>query len=350
MSQNYYSFLENLVMSLPVFLVYLLISSITYSYIVFYIFDKNSEFSLAKGVLFLIGLIILFFVLLCHILCVFVNPGNPERSEVVLTSPIHKSNEIQLKTESFEQNSETFCKKCDIIRPIRSHHCKTCQNCILKMDHHCPWINNCVGYYNHKYFYLFLFYTILGSILALCGLITKFNEIEGKFDYYFAAYIYAFNCIYSLVYSENTENTNLSIDSNNSINIENTTFTNYTSTGNNSVKEIIFENPFFDPFIIVLTTAICVITIVGVSVLFSLQTYLISQNVTGIEYHIHRPIESSPYYKPHNILRNFQKVMGNNVALWFIPVFYESKEEEDYRNIGLQNDNELKDFDLKIIQ
>ena len=71
------------------------------------------------------------------------------------------------------------------------------------------------------------------------------------------------------------------------------------------------------------------ITIVGVSVLFSLQTYLISQNVTGIEYHIHRPIESSPYYKPHNILRNFQKVLGNNVALWFIPVFYESKEEED---------------------
>jgi len=347
MSQNYFSFLETIVMSLPVILVYLLISSITYSYIVFYTFDNNSEFTLTKAILFLFGLIILFFVLLCHILCVFVNPGNPERSEVVLTSPIRKSNEFQLKSESLEQNSETFCKKCDQIRPIRSHHCKTCQNCILKMDHHCPWINNCVGYYNHKYFYLFLLYTNIGSILALCGLITKFNEIEGKFDYYFAAYIYAFNCIYSLVYSENT---NLSADSNKIINFENSTFTNLTISENNSAKQIIYENPFFDPFIIVMSTVICVITIVGVSILFFLQTYLISQNVTGIEYHKYRPIANCPNYKPNNILINFKKVLGNNVALWFIPVFFESKDEEDYKNIGLQNDNEFKDFDLKIIQ
>lgn len=54
-----------------------------------------------------------------------------------------------------------FCKKCQCVKPDRTHHCSTCGQCVLKMDHHCPWLATCVGLRNYKAFLLFLLYTSL---------------------------------------------------------------------------------------------------------------------------------------------------------------------------------------------
>jgi hypothetical protein len=61
----------------------------------------------------------------------------------------------------------TECKKCGIIRPIRSHHCSICNKCIDKLDHHCFLLNKCIGKKNYKFFLSYLFLSLINSIIAI---------------------------------------------------------------------------------------------------------------------------------------------------------------------------------------
>ncbi|TWW81573.1 Palmitoyltransferase ZDHHC16B [Takifugu flavidus] len=80
------------------------------------------------------------------------SPGHPPKAKVVIPSV-------------------SFCKKCIIPKPARTHHCSICNTCVLKMDHHCPWLNNCVGHFNHRYFFSFCLYMTLGCIY--CSISSK---------------------------------------------------------------------------------------------------------------------------------------------------------------------------------
>ncbi|KAK2585866.1 hypothetical protein KPH14_010460 [Odynerus spinipes] len=61
----------------------------------------------------------------------------------------------------------SICKKCIKPKPPRTHHCSICNKCVLKMDHHCPWLNNCVGYYNHRHFFQYMAFTVLGILFIM---------------------------------------------------------------------------------------------------------------------------------------------------------------------------------------
>ena len=52
-------------------------------------------------------------------------------------------------------------------KPPRTHHCSVCDACVLKMDHHCPWLNRCVGHLNHRHFFLYMAYTVLGCFFIM---------------------------------------------------------------------------------------------------------------------------------------------------------------------------------------
>ena len=61
-------------------------------------------------------------------------------------------------------------------QPDRCHHCSMCNDCVLKMDHHCPWVNNCVGFYNQKFFFLFLGYAFFYCMYIVLSTLKYFMQ------------------------------------------------------------------------------------------------------------------------------------------------------------------------------
>lgn len=61
-------------------------------------------------------------------------------------------------------------------KPLHSHHCKICQATIPYRDHHCPFTGNCIGLDNYSYFFLALFYSMLGLAYGVAVFFVYFGE------------------------------------------------------------------------------------------------------------------------------------------------------------------------------
>ena len=93
---------------------------------------------------------------------VFTDPGSPLNTDGSGYSQLLSHESALRGTESVTVKStgeKRYCKKCQSMKPDRTHHCSSCKRCVLKMDHHCPWLATCVGLKNYKAFLLFLVYT-----------------------------------------------------------------------------------------------------------------------------------------------------------------------------------------------
>lgn len=66
------------------------------------------------------------------------------------------------------------CNKCnDNYKPNRAHHDSVTGRCIVKFDHYCPWVCNAVGAMNHKFFVLFVFYTMNTCLTSIFMIVIR---------------------------------------------------------------------------------------------------------------------------------------------------------------------------------
>eukprot|EP01065_Artemidia_motanka_P038685 TRINITY_DN47540_c0_g1_i1.p1 TRINITY_DN47540_c0_g1~~TRINITY_DN47540_c0_g1_i1.p1 ORF type:complete len:375 (+),score=57.79 TRINITY_DN47540_c0_g1_i1:52-1125(+) len=67
-----------------------------------------------------------------------------------------------------------YCKKTCGPKPPRSHYDRLTQRLVLNMDHFCPWVANTVGFYNRKFFVLFLVYCSMTCLWAAGSMVLVF--------------------------------------------------------------------------------------------------------------------------------------------------------------------------------
>lgn len=224
------------------------------------------------GTYYTIGFNVVFgLAIICFLRAVFTDPGRIPDSWVVgaddtergLLVPFHRTQETK------HDGSRRVCKKSKppVYKPDRAHYCRMLSRCVLKMDHFCPWLNNCIGFYNHKFFVLFIFYMAAETVFM----------------------VYVMTPV----------------------------FIRHVST----MEEVTLD--FKEEFRVSLTYLMLCLLSFGLSAFFCFHAYLVAANYTTIEFLEKRGCSPPPdHVNRYNmgIWNNICSVMGDNILVWWLPV------------------------------
>lgn len=188
--------------------------------------------------------------IICHLKSMFTFPGTVSKEYI-----------------NNNQNNSNICKKCNIPRPERAHHCKICKFCILKFDHHCPWIANCVGINNQKNFVQFLFFATFGDLIAFLSFLPKLISL----------------------------NLNIKIK------------------GKLTTIEILYQ--MSDKLLLLVASLLSISMVISIGFLLYVQLKFILNNITSIEIKNIEPEEGK--YFDENKFNSFKIVMGESFLDWF---------------------------------
>lgn len=76
-----------------------------------------------------------------------------------------------------DNQSERWCRVCEIYKPYRAYHCRVYDQCIPHMDHYCVWLGNTIGRDNYAYFVWFLRDLWVGTSTFLLCVIVYSREL-----------------------------------------------------------------------------------------------------------------------------------------------------------------------------
>ena len=75
-----------------------------------------------------------------------------------------------------------FCTVCHLEMPLRTKHCKQCDQCVATHDHHCPWIGTCIGERNKAHFYVYICFQLLQTVFGTYFCFEICEKLGFKFE------------------------------------------------------------------------------------------------------------------------------------------------------------------------
>ena len=243
----------------PIFPVYFVITEVIFTMTYYIILNKSSSIILKLPSI-IIFLPLALMVIVTHLKSMLTPPG-------YVPIPFRL-----MKSTAKDNNSDTYCKKCNNHRPPRAHHCKICGKCTLKMDHHCPWVANCVGFKNQKNFYQFLFYATTGDAIAALFLMIRLLTL----NYSIRAYV---------------------------------------PIGTRVTNPFQLMYYMWEPIQTFTGFACALAMTISIGTLFKKQTEMLFNNQTTIDAKMYPDWENGPYYEKDK-WKSFESVMGKGLFEW----------------------------------
>merc|ERR1719198_1728950 len=220
-------------------------------------------YTVAFNIIFAVGMI-------SFVRAIFTDPGRipdawivgSEDSEAAAFFPQMQTLEVK------HDGTRRICRKSkpNVYKPDRAHFCKMLGRCVLKMDHFCPWLNNCIGFYNHKYFYLFILYMATLTVFMLVTMTPTFVHDVTSMD------------------------------------------------------EVMID--FTMEFRVTLTYLVLCLLCVGLVCFFGFHSYLLAFNYTTIEFLEKRGCNPPPDHRNRydiGVWGNVASVLGTNPLVWIFP-------------------------------
>ena len=88
--------------------------------------------------------------------------------QVTFTDPGGVPDEWDAAVRRCAHPAYALCASSGRYKPPRAHYDVITQRVVLNFDHFCPWVVNSIGFFNRKFFLLFLVYLTTTSIIVLC--------------------------------------------------------------------------------------------------------------------------------------------------------------------------------------